>query len=102
MGAAEKKSEQPATAIIVTTEEQLRTLIGEVVREAMNAQRPEGYLSTEQAATYLGTTMRSVQAAVDRGTLVPDLRGRRGRLQSHRFSRKTLDEFIRPPAKPSR
>lgn len=101
MGAAEKKIEQATTGIVVTTEEQLRALIGAAVREALNAQRPEGYLDTEQAAAYLGTTTRSVQAQVERGTLIPDCRGSRGRLKSHRFSRKTLDAFLELKVKPT-
>lgn len=95
MGAAEKKPENVGPTIVVTTEDNLRALIGDAVREALSAQRPgEGYLDTEQAAAYLGATVRSVQAAVERGSLVPDHRGQRGRLRSHRFSRKTLDTFL--------
>lgn len=100
MGAAEKKSENPGPTIIVTTEENLRALIGDAVREALQSQQPtEGYLDTEQAAAYLGTTARAVQAAIDRGSLVPDHRGQRGRFKSHRFSKKTLDMFLqfKPP-----
>ncbi len=94
MGAAEKKAETTGTTIVVTTEAQLRSLIGEVVREAMENLRPEGYLDTKQAAAYLGTTPAALNAAIERGTLVPDHRGSRGRMKSHRFSRKTLDLFL--------
>ena len=96
MGAAEKKPETAAgPTIVVTTAENLRALIGDAVREALQAQQPkEGYLDTEQAAAYLGCTVGALQAAVGRGTVVPDHRGQRGRLKSHRFSRKTLDLFL--------
>jgi len=82
--------------LTVLTAEQLRAIVAEAVRDALNIQRGnEGYLDTEQAAAYLGTTTRSLQHAVTRGQIVPDHRGsRHGGLKGNRFTRKTLDAFI--------
>jgi len=99
MGAVEKKSETPG--IVVLTEAQLREIVGDAVREALETQQSsDGYLDTEQAAAYLGTTVRSIQAAVERRTLIPDHRGSRGRLKSHRFTKLTLDAFLHHKPKP--
>lgn len=53
------------------------------------------WLTTEQAARYLQTTVRALLAHVQRGNIKPDHFGGRGRLKSHRFSRETLDKFVR-------
>ncbi len=64
MGAAEKKIEQSTTAIVVTTEEQLRSLIGDVVRSALdsaNKNAPKAvYLTLEQMAQVLQVSTRTV------------------------------------------
>ena len=83
------------TVVTLLTEEQLRSILKDAIREVIAADRCEGYLDTEQAAQYLGTTARAIQAAVYRGRLVPDHRGSRGGgLQGNRFSRSTLDAFL--------
>ena len=48
-----------------------------------------------EAAEYLRTTAKALQAHVERGKLVPDCPGRAGRTKGHRFSRQTLDAFMR-------
>ena len=85
----------PKLEVVVISTAQLRGLITDAVREAMSAQRPtEGYLDTEQAAAYLGTTVSSLRTAVARGKLAPDHRGQRGGgMKGNRFTRKTLDAF---------
>lgn len=52
------------------------------------------WYSTGEAAEYLRTTPRALLNHVARGNLVPDAYGRRGRFQSHRFSKDTLDAFV--------
>jgi hypothetical protein len=96
-----QKPEQTGTVVTLLTAEQLREIVSTAVREALGAQKPhEGYLDIDQAAAYLSTTASAVQAAVTRGTLVPDCRGSRGRTKGHRFTRRTLDAFMRIGAKP--
>lgn len=51
------------------------------------------YLTTEQAANELGTTVRALLRHVQRGSLKPDLWGGRGAFKSHRFTRETLLAF---------
>lgn len=53
------------------------------------------WFTLREAAEYLRTTSRALQRHVDRGTLKPDCHGKRGRMQGHRFSRQTLDAFMR-------
>lgn len=91
-------SEAKAAGSILTvlTAEQLRAIVADAVRDALSIQRAnDGYLDTEQAAAYLGTSTRSLQHAVTRGAIVPDHRGsRHGGLKGNRFTRATLDAFI--------
>jgi hypothetical protein len=96
MGAAEKQADPGM--LVVVTQEQLRTMLDDVVRRALDSQRgaPEGYLDMEQAAAVLNTTVSSLRTLIARGRIVPDHRGRRGGgLKGNRFTRKTLDEFVR-------
>lgn len=51
------------------------------------------FLTTEQAATFLGTTARALLRHIQRGALKPDLWGGRGAFRSHRFTRETLVTF---------
>jgi hypothetical protein len=53
------------------------------------------WFTLPEAAEYLRTTRSALQHHVARGTLKPDCHGRRGRMQGHRFSRQTLDAFMR-------
>jgi len=53
------------------------------------------WFTTAQAAEYLETTAKALLWHVYRGNLVPDSWGSRGRMRSHRFSRRTLDAFLR-------
>jgi hypothetical protein len=50
------------------------------------------WYTTEQAAAYLGTTVKGIIMRVWRGTLVPDCRGQRGRSKKHMFRKETLDQ----------
>jgi len=96
MGAA--KQMEPNTLVVTLTQEQLHSLVKDAVCEALSAQKhqPEGYLDTEQAASYLGTTVSSLRTAVARGKLTPDHRGQRGGgMKGNRFSRQTLDAFCK-------
>lgn len=96
MGAS--KHVEPSTLVVTLTQEQLHTLVMDAVSEALSVQKhqPEGYLDTEQAAAYLGTTVSSLRVAVARGNLTPDHRGQRGGgLKGNRFSRQTLDAFCK-------
>lgn len=51
------------------------------------------YLTTEMAATVMGSTVRALLCHVQRGTLKPDIWGGRGAFKSHRFTRETLVAF---------
>jgi hypothetical protein len=53
------------------------------------------WFSTERAAAYLDITVKALLKHVERRNIVPDVFGGRGRTQSHRFSRGTLDAFMR-------
>lgn len=53
------------------------------------------WLTTEEAAAYLKTSVAALLKHVARGHIAPDHRGGRGRLKSHRFSLETLDRFLR-------
>ena len=77
--------------------DELRAIVTDAVREALDARRTsEGYMDTAEAAAYLGTTVRAVQGAVHRRALIPDHRGSRGEgLKGNRFSRATLDAFVK-------
>jgi hypothetical protein len=97
MGAAEKQLGPGTTMIVTMTQDQLRELVSSAVREVVGAKGGgEGFLDMEQAADYLRTTVSSLRTLVARGRIVPDHRGRRGGgLKGNRFTRKTLDEFVR-------
>lgn len=60
-------------------------------------QQPSPWLTTEQAAAYIGggMTAKALLMHVSRGHIKPDHWGGRGRLKGHRFSRETLDRFVR-------
>jgi len=87
----------PSGMIVTMTQGELRELVSSAVREAVGLQREnEGYLDMEQAAAVLNTTVSSLRTLIARGRIVPDHRGRRGGgLKGNRFTRKTLDEFVR-------
>lgn len=53
------------------------------------------WFTIREAAEYLRTTPSALQSHVYRGTLKPDCHGCRGRTRGHRFSRATLDAFMR-------
>ena len=53
------------------------------------------WFTLREAADYLRTTASALQHHVRRGTLKPDCHGKRGRTLGHRFSRATLDAFMR-------
>lgn len=53
------------------------------------------WFGTERAAAYLDSTVKAVLKQIERGNLVPDVWGGRGRTRGHRFSRETLDAFMR-------
>jgi hypothetical protein len=98
MGAAETKQDVPGTNLVVLTEARLREIVSDAVREVIGGatQPSEGYLDTEQAAAYLGTTVSAIRMAVARGNIVPDHRGRRGGgMRGNRFTRETLDAYCK-------
>jgi len=86
-----------SSVVTLLTAEQLRSIVREEMREALGSRRDaEGYLDTEQAAAYLGTTVSSLRTAVARGKLTPDHRGQRGGgMKGNRFSRQTLDGYCK-------
>ncbi len=87
--------------VALLTAEELQELLRAAVREVMQERAgDEGYMDTAQAAHYLGTTVKALQAAVYRKRIVPDHRGSRGGLRGNRFSRATLDEFCKRHGKP--
>lgn len=91
-------SKSPLGGVALLTEEQIRAIVGDAVRDAMNSQKTtsDGYLDTAAAAAYLKTTVRSIQHAVARDALVPDHRGSRGGgLKGNRFKKATLDEYMK-------
>jgi hypothetical protein len=53
------------------------------------------WFTTTEAAEYLRTSAKALQHHINRGNLVPDTHGKRGRTQGHRFHRDTLDRFMR-------
>jgi excisionase family DNA binding protein len=53
------------------------------------------WLTTVEAADYLRTTPDALKKHIARGNIRPDSFGQRGRFRSHRFSRATLDAFVR-------
>lgn len=57
------------------------------------------WYSTVEAAEYLRTSPRALLAHVARGNIRPDAFGSRGRFKSHRFSKETLDAFVRGDAR---
>ena len=61
--------------------------------EASNEQQ---WLTTAQAAVYLGmASTKALLHHVARGHIKPDHWGGKGRLKGHRWSRATLDAFVR-------
>jgi hypothetical protein len=53
------------------------------------------WYDTKQAAAYLGISPAALLMQIHRGHIVPDHVGGRGRLRGHRFTRETLDRFLR-------
>lgn len=51
------------------------------------------FMTTEQAAKFIGSTTRALLCHVQRGTLKPDIWGGRGAFKSHRFTRETILKF---------
>jgi excisionase family DNA binding protein len=54
------------------------------------------WLTTAEAAAYLGLSVPSLRQHIYRGSLTPDVPA--GRLKGHRFTKATLDAFIRGAA----
>ena len=83
-------------SIVVLEESQLRQLVTDAVHQALKSYKEgECYLDIEQAAAYLSTTPTAINRAITSGRLTPDHHGQRGGLKGHRFTKKTLDAFMR-------
>lgn len=64
--------------------------------EAANDQRIlRDWYTTAQAAQYLSSTPKALGMMIVRGKLRPDHPGGRGGFRGHRFSRATLDAFMK-------
>jgi hypothetical protein len=59
------------------------------------AESDRQWFSTERAAAYLDMSVKALLKHVERGNIAPEAFGQRGRARSHRFSRGTLDAFMR-------
>lgn len=53
------------------------------------------WLTTAEAADFLGISSKALHWHVSRGNIKPDSWGKRGLLRGHRFSLETLDGFRR-------
>lgn len=77
----------------------LRELLGAVhdalqLAEQRAALRRRAWLTTDEAALYVRMTPNALRKHVAAGSLKPDSWGKRGRTQTHRFRRSTLDAFL--------
>jgi len=61
---------------------------------------PEGYLSTEEAADYLGMSPKAIREGAARGDLPGHKYPRGSRRGRWRFRRRELDRFLKKPSKP--
>jgi hypothetical protein len=79
-----------ARDLVAAVREELRAL------SAVPPANDDGLMTTEQAMRYCGFKRRGTFLMhITRGNLVPDVSGKRGRFAEHRFTRATLDRFMK-------
>lgn len=80
------------------TDAEAAELLARTAREwfapkAQNDNPREGFLTTTQAAAYLGTTPRALRARIARSMITPDVWAHASGSREHLFRRETLDRI---------